>query len=129
MERREWQWGSRLRGNLKCMERKRGVGENNGGEGQRNGEDPNLQVSLINNVHLSLFHQFSQEGKENTQIKIYCWINAVCFKQFCRSNSDCRIINGRSPHLGSTIRSSSNDLNFFVEHHIRASQWYVRLQA
>ncbi|KAH0778061.1 hypothetical protein KY290_009472 [Solanum tuberosum] len=36
-------------GNIKCMERKReGVGENNGGEGLRNGEDPNLQGTAVN---------------------------------------------------------------------------------
>ncbi|KAK6775411.1 hypothetical protein RDI58_026412 [Solanum bulbocastanum] len=54
--------------------------------------------------------------------------STVGYTQFasnnCRSNSDCRIVNGRSPHLGSTIRSSSNDLKFSVEHHISASQWY-----
>lgn len=87
-----------------------GEGENNGGEGQRNGEDPKLQVSLINNVHLSLFHQFTARKTEYSNQNLLFGTHTSFQTIFFRSNSDCRIVNGRSSHLGST---SSNDLKIF----------------
>ncbi|KAK4708109.1 hypothetical protein R3W88_029034 [Solanum pinnatisectum] len=68
----------RVRGNLKCMEREReGVGENNGGEGQRNGEDPNLQVPLSTmSISLPSIHKEKRIFKSKSTVGY-----TVCFKQ------------------------------------------------
>lgn len=103
------------------------------GEGQRNGEDPKSQVFLINNVDLSLFHQFTRNRKKKKNRRILksnllFWIHSLFQTIFADQIPTAHCLWTARSDFGSTLRSSSNDLKFF-EHHIRASQWYVRLQA